>query len=55
MKSEQYKPTTSIRYCGCTHHCQDAVFGPGKRVHNLANKERENGWRCTVRGDKKGA
>lgn len=43
---------TSIRACLCTHSGQDALHGPGRRVHNaLTPKEKTpQEWRCTVCG-----
>jgi len=39
--------------CKCKHEFQDKRYGKQMRVHNKARKQREEGWRCTVCGDKK--
>ena len=38
--------TTKILRCGCKHPGQDALHGPGQRVHNWAEKAKQ--WRCTI-------
>lgn len=39
-------PNASIRKCTCHNAQQDALHGPGMRVHNPTRKV--NGSRCTV-------
>lgn len=45
-----------IRFCGCAHEYQDAMYGHQQRVHNVTQKDgKVSGYRCTVCGHKKAA
>lgn len=37
---------STVHTCRCTHPGQDALYGPGKRLHN----QTKNGRRCTACG-----
>jgi transposase-like protein len=40
---------TQILHCKCPHKDQDALYGPGRRVHNqAADAAGASRWRCSV-------
>ncbi len=41
---------TKVIHCTCNNKAQDAIHGPGQRVHNKATSDKHKlaPWRCTV-------
>ncbi len=55
MERDTSNSRVSIRLCPVCrpHKFQDEEHGKNRRVHNATGKQRIDGWRCTVCGDKK--
>lgn len=41
------KERTAVMSCTCQHQAQDALYGKGRRLHNLCGKQQDK-YRCTV-------
>lgn len=50
MKTLTDKNGTIIRICSCAHVVQDQIYGPQKRVFNLAGKKEKRAATCTACG-----